>query len=109
MASECLLILSLKRAVGYCFIEYNTPQEAELAKEKAQGYKLDRSHIFTVSVFDDFDWFMKVPDEWALPLKKDYAPGENLQEWLTDAKARDQFFFIRASSDTEVCGMTLGI
>ncbi|XP_058725966.1 eukaryotic translation initiation factor 3 subunit B-like [Vicia villosa] len=90
-----------EKTVGYCFIEYNTPQEAELAKEKAQGYKLDHSHIFTVSMFDDFDRFMRVPDEWAPPPRKEYAPGENLQQWLTDAKARDQFV-IRASSDTEV-------
>ena len=90
-----------EKTVGYCFIEFNTPQEAELAKERGQGYKLDRLHIFTVSMFDDFDRFMRVPDEWAPPPKKDYAPGENLQQWLTDAKARDQFV-IRASSDTEV-------
>lgn len=90
-----------EKSLGYCFIEYNTPQEAELAKEKTQGYKLDRSHIFSVSMFDDFDRFMKVPDEWAPPPNKEYAPGENLQQWLTDAKARDQFV-IRAGSDTEV-------
>lgn len=92
---------STEKSLGYCFIEYNTPQEAELAKEKTQGYKLDRSHIFSVSMFDDFDRFMKVPDEWAPPPNKEYAPGENLQQWLTDAKARDQFV-IRAGSDTEV-------
>lgn len=90
-----------EKSLGYCFIEYNTAQEAELAKEKTQGYKLDRSHIFSVSMFDDFDRFMKVPDEWAPPPNKEYAPGENLQQWLTDAKARDQFV-IRAGSDTEV-------
>lgn len=92
-----------EKSLGYCFIEYNTPQvnrysflgriqclfyhrfdevklqwlfqEAELAKEKTQGYKLDRSHIFSVSMFDDFDRFMKVPDEWAPPPNKEYAPG----------------------------------
>ncbi|XP_058742411.1 eukaryotic translation initiation factor 3 subunit B-like [Vicia villosa] len=90
-----------EKTVGYCFVEYNTPQEAELAKENAQGHKLDRSHTFIVNMFDDFDRFMRVPDEWAPPPNKEYAPGENLQQWLTDAKARDQFV-IHASSDTEV-------
>ncbi|KAL2655206.1 hypothetical protein AAZX31_04G056400 [Glycine max] len=90
-----------EKTLGYCFIEYNTPQEAELAKEKTHGYKLDRAHIFAVSMFDDFDRFMKVPNEWAPPETKPYTPGENLQDWLTDAKARDQFV-IRAGSDTEV-------
>ncbi|MBA0771804.1 hypothetical protein Gotri_007276 [Gossypium trilobum] len=74
-----------KKTLGYCFIEYNTPQEAELAKEKTNGYKLDRAHIFAVNMFDDFDKYMR----------------ENLQKWLTDEKARDQFV-IRAGTDTEV-------
>lgn len=90
-----------QKTLGYCFIEYNTPQEAELAKEKTHGYKLDRSHIFVVSMFDDFDRFMKVPDEWAPPEVQPYTPGENLQKWLADEKARDQFV-IRAGSYTEV-------
>ncbi|KAH1099269.1 hypothetical protein J1N35_016190 [Gossypium stocksii] len=90
-----------KKTLGYCFIEYNTPQEAELAKEKTHGYKLDRAHIFAVNMFDDFDKYMKVPDEWAPPEIKPYTPGENLQKWLADEKARDQFV-IRAGTDTEV-------
>ncbi|XP_010276277.1 PREDICTED: eukaryotic translation initiation factor 3 subunit B-like [Nelumbo nucifera] len=90
-----------QKTLGYCFIEFNTLQEAELAKEKTQGYKLDKSHIFSVNLFDDFDKFMKVPDEWAPPETKPYTPGENLQKWLTDEKARDQFV-IRAGNDTEV-------
>ncbi|KAL6146914.1 hypothetical protein ACLB2K_057590 [Fragaria x ananassa] len=90
-----------QKTMGYCFIEFNTPQEAELAKEKTHGYKLDRSHIFAVNMFDDFDRFMKVPDQWAPPEIKPYTPGENLQNWLTDVKGRDQFV-IRAGNDTEV-------
>ncbi|XP_009595023.1 eukaryotic translation initiation factor 3 subunit B-like [Nicotiana tabacum] len=90
-----------QKTLGYCFIEYNTPQEAELSKEKTHGYKLDRSHIFAVNMFDDIEKFLKVPDEWAPPEIKPYVPGENLQQWLTDEKARDQFV-IRAGNDTEV-------
>ncbi|KAL6569251.1 Eukaryotic translation initiation factor 3 subunit B [Orobanche minor] len=86
---------------GYCFIEYNTPQEAKLASEKTNSYKLDKSHIFALSMFDDIEKFMKVPEEWAPPETKPYTPGENLQKWLTDEKARDQFV-IRAGLDTEV-------
>ncbi|CAL5382545.1 unnamed protein product [Camellia sinensis] len=90
-----------QKTLGYCFIEYNTPQEAELAREKTHNYKLDRSHIFAVSMFDDIEKFMKVPDEWAPPEMKPYAPIENLQQWLIDEKGRDQFV-IRSGSDTEV-------
>lgn len=56
-------------------IEVKIIQEAELAKEKTHGYKLDRSHIFAVNKFDDIEKFMKVPDEWALPEFKPYTPG----------------------------------
>ncbi|KAJ6694528.1 hypothetical protein OIU85_005232 [Salix viminalis] len=90
-----------QKTLGYCFIEYNTPQEAELDKEKTYGYKLDRAHVFAVNMIEDFNRFMKVPDEWAPPEIRPYVPGENLQHWLTDEKARDQFV-IRAGSDTEV-------
>ncbi|XP_047340878.1 eukaryotic translation initiation factor 3 subunit B-like [Impatiens glandulifera] len=90
-----------QKTLGYCFIEYNLPQEAEVAREKTNNYKLDRSHIFAVNMFDDIEKFMKVPDEWAPPESKPYEPGENLQQWLADEKARDQFV-IRAGNDTEV-------
>ncbi|XP_074557512.1 eukaryotic translation initiation factor 3 subunit B-like [Curcuma longa] len=90
-----------QKTLGYCFIEYNTAQEAELAREKTSGYKLDKSHIFAVNVLDDFEKYMKVPEEWKASEIKPYVPGENLQQWLTDEKARDQFV-IRAGSNTEV-------
>uniref|UniRef100_A0A5B6Z9D4 Putative eukaryotic translation initiation factor 3 subunit B-like n=1 Tax=Davidia involucrata TaxID=16924 RepID=A0A5B6Z9D4_DAVIN len=90
-----------QKTLGYCFIEYNTPQEAELAREKTNLYKLDRAHIFAVNMFGDIEKFTNVPNEWAPPETKPYNPGENLQHWLTDEKARDQFV-IRAGSDTEV-------
>ncbi|MQM15581.1 hypothetical protein Taro_048527 [Colocasia esculenta] len=89
------------RTLGYCFVEYNTPQEAELAREKTNAYKLDKSHVFAVNLFDDFDKYMKVPDQWTPAEIKPYVPGENLHKWLTDEKARDQFV-ICAGQETEV-------
>lgn len=86
---------------GYAFIEYNTPQEAQTAREQTNGYKLDRSHVFVVNMFDDFDKYMKVPDEWVPPEIKPYTPGENLLAWLTDERGRDQFV-VRFGSETEV-------
>ncbi|XP_010525888.1 PREDICTED: eukaryotic translation initiation factor 3 subunit B [Tarenaya hassleriana] len=90
-----------KMTLGYCFIEFNTPEEAKNAKDKTHGYKLDRSHIFAVNMFDDIDRLMKVEEKWSAPETKPYMPGENLQKWLTDEKARDQFV-IRSGADTEV-------
>ncbi|PSS11951.1 Eukaryotic translation initiation factor 3 subunit B like [Actinidia chinensis var. chinensis] len=64
-----------QKTLGYCFIEYNTPQEAELAREKTNNYKLDKSHVFAINMFDDREKFLKVPDEWAPPETKPYTPG----------------------------------
>ncbi|KMZ67384.1 putative Eukaryotic translation initiation factor 3 subunit [Zostera marina] len=90
-----------KKTLGYCFIEYNSVKEAQSARESTNGYKLDKSHIFAVNMLDDFDKYLKVPDEWTPAELKPYVAGENLQKWLTDDKARDQFV-IRAHTDTEV-------
>ncbi|KAI3859660.1 hypothetical protein MKX03_031174, partial [Papaver bracteatum] len=91
-----------KISLGYCFIEYNTPKEAELAIQRNNKTRLGSSHILSVNSFDDFGRFMKLSaDEWASPEVKPYTPWENLQEWLTDVKARDQFV-IRAGNDTEI-------
>ncbi|ESQ54011.1 hypothetical protein EUTSA_v10027018mg, partial [Eutrema salsugineum] len=86
---------------GYCFIEFNTPQEAQKAKEKTHGCKFGKSHILAVYMFDDIERLMNVKEEWEPPQIKPYAPNVNLQKWLTDEKARDQFV-IRCGSDTEV-------
>ncbi|KAG5060459.1 hypothetical protein JHK87_001488 [Glycine soja] len=69
-----------EKTLGYYFIEYNTPQEAELAKEKTHGT------LYLIDISDAL---------WCW-----YLLQENLQHWLTDAKARDQFV-IHAGSDTK--------
>jgi translation initiation factor 3 subunit B len=53
-------------------------QEAELAREKTNGYKLDKSHIFAVNMFGDFEKYMKVPDTWTPAEIKPYTPGVSL-------------------------------
>lgn len=50
-------------------------QEAQLAKDKTDGYKLDKSHIFSVNLFDDIEKSLKVPEVWAPPDIKPYTPG----------------------------------
>ena len=41
---------------------------------QTNGYKLDKNHIFMVSMFDDFEKYAKVPEEYASPEKKPYVP-----------------------------------
>ena len=50
-------------------------QEAQIAKDQTNGYKLDKSHIFVVNMFDDFDKYTKVSNEWIPPETKPYTPG----------------------------------
>jgi len=39
----------------YCFLEFQTPREAEEAVATTSGYKLDKQHTFAVNPFSDFD------------------------------------------------------
>ena len=49
-------------------------QEAQAAQLQTNSYKLDKNHIFMVSMFDDFEKYAKVPEEYALAEKKPYVP-----------------------------------
>ena len=49
-------------------------QEAQAAQVQTNGYKLDKNHIFMVSMFDDFEKYAKVPEEYAPPENKPYVP-----------------------------------
>jgi len=42
-------------ACRFCFLEFQTPREAEEAVATTNGYKLDKQHTFAVNPFSDFD------------------------------------------------------
>eukprot|EP00898_Chlorokybus_atmophyticus_P002542 jgi/Chlat1/3289/Chrsp22S03537 len=79
---------------GYAF-------EAVAAKENTDGYKLDKSHVFKVNMFDDFERYSKVPDEYHTPEPQPYQPKENLLGFMLDERGRDQFA-IRYADETEI-------
>lgn len=87
---------------GYAFVEFAHPMEAQAARAQTNGYQLDKAHRFTVTMFDDFDRFGRVPDEYAPPDAKAFAPQADLHSWLTDKLGRDQFV-VRHGDDTVVC------
>ena len=39
----------------YFFLEYSTAEEAANAVKACDGYKLDKSHVFAVTLFTDFE------------------------------------------------------
>ncbi|KAM1787480.1 eukaryotic translation initiation factor 3 subunit B-like [Malus sylvestris] len=48
-------------SLGRCFIEFNSRQEAELAREKRDGYNF-HTHTLSVSLYDDLDRFVDILD-----------------------------------------------
>ena len=50
-------------SLGFAFIEFSSEAEATAAIQKANGYKLDKSHTFIVNSFDDYAKYTSVPDE----------------------------------------------
>lgn len=86
---------------GYCFIEFTTPDEAKVAVQQTDGYKLDKAHTFRVVPMSAFAHFMGVPDEYQAPAQKSFNPMETLHAWLIDDRARDQFA-IRYQDMTEI-------
>lgn len=49
-------------------------QEAIAVRQAVDGFKLDKLHTFAVNLFDEIDRYMRVPDEYEEPEKKDFQP-----------------------------------
>ena len=49
-------------------------QEAAAARKQISGYRLDKSHTFVVTTFDDFEKYVRVPDEYEAPEPRKYKP-----------------------------------
>eukprot|EP01116_Phalansterium_solitarium_P013601 TRINITY_DN30996_c0_g1_i1.p1 TRINITY_DN30996_c0_g1~~TRINITY_DN30996_c0_g1_i1.p1 ORF type:complete len:681 (-),score=213.67 TRINITY_DN30996_c0_g1_i1:785-2761(-) len=76
---------------GFCFVEFEKAESAELAIEKTNGYKLDKQHIFKVTPYNDLDKYSRVPDEYEAPEIKPYEPTENLRAWLLNERGCDEY------------------
>lgn len=86
---------------GYAFIEFTTKQEAQAAVEQTNGYKLDKSHVFKVTLFSEFDRIMSTPEQYAPMADGEFSEIEDLKEWMQDSRARDQFV-VRQNMSTEI-------
>lgn len=84
---------------GYIFIEYSNPKDAAQAVNIANGYKLDKHHIFIVSPFTSFDSILELQEEWSPPEKEPYEDKGNLRSWLLDGDCNDQYSVIHAGGD----------
>ena len=53
-------------------------QEAQLARKIGNGFNFDKSHKLVVNIFDDFERYMEVPDDWTAAETKPYTPVVSL-------------------------------
>jgi translation initiation factor 3 subunit B len=79
------------KSLGFAFIEFSSETEASAAIQKANGYKLDKSHTFVVNSFEAHAKYVAVPDEEKEFEPPPFVPKESLTDWLLDANARDQY------------------
>jgi translation initiation factor 3 subunit B len=86
---------------GFCFIKFNTVDEALHAIKVTQGFAIDKKHSFKVSMYSDLDKYAKIPEEYEAPKAPVYNPRPDPISWLTDKQGRDQFV-TRYSHETEI-------
>lgn len=48
------------------------PQEAQAAQKQGHNHKLDKNHTFSVSMFDDFERYDRIPEEYEEPTLPEY-------------------------------------
>jgi len=93
--------LETQKSLGFCFVEFRTKESAHEAVDRAQGYKLDKKHIFRITHMVDFDKIMATPETWEAPADAEFEEKENLHSWLLNPYCEDQFV-VRHGLDTEV-------
>eukprot|EP00795_Rhopilema_esculentum_P009002 gene9002-16644_t len=81
---------------GFIFLEYSNPKDAAQAIKTANGYQLDKKHIFDVSAFSDFEICKTVSEDWMPPEKQPYIDRGNLKSWLLDKDCNDHYSVIYA-------------
>ncbi|XP_031556262.1 eukaryotic translation initiation factor 3 subunit B-like [Actinia tenebrosa] len=79
---------------GYMFLEFSNPNDAARAVKTANGYKLDKHHVFAVNHFEDFMKLLDPHEDWKPPAKQEYTQQENLRSWLQDPDCNDQYSVI---------------
>ena len=86
---------------GFCFITFKTEDDAKLAIQLTQGYKLDKQHCFRVTPFSDLEKYQKLPDVYVTPEPPVFKPRPDPTCYLVDLHCRDQFV-TRHGPNTEI-------
>jgi hypothetical protein len=90
-----------RRARSFAFVEFASKAHADEALKKVQGYKLDKNHTLVINTFAEVSEFLNVPDVAPAIVPPEYAAQEDLNSWLLDPKARDQYA-LRWADNTDI-------
>lgn len=88
--------------LGFCLVDYQTPESAKNAVEVLQEYKFDKNHTLTVSLYERAKQLQNI-DTGAFqePEPAPFVEKPNPMAWLEDPNQRDQFV-VRHGRETEV-------
>ena len=88
--------------LGFCLVDYQTPEAAKNAVEILQGYSFDKNHALTVTLYERAKQLQNF-DTGAFrnPEPAPFTERPNAAAWLEDANQRDQFI-LRYGKETEV-------
>uniref|UniRef100_A0A1I7XQ51 Eukaryotic translation initiation factor 3 subunit 9 n=1 Tax=Heterorhabditis bacteriophora TaxID=37862 RepID=A0A1I7XQ51_HETBA len=76
---------------GCVFIEWCSKAVASYAKDVLDGYKLDKSHVFSALLFNDIRRIEKPSETWNPPQPAVYTDVGDLWWWMQNNRCRDQF------------------
>ncbi|QDZ23629.1 subunit B of translation initiation factor 3 [Chloropicon primus] len=92
---------STKKTKGFAFIEFATPDQAKIARQQADGYKLDKNHTFKTNLLKEVEDLSSTTESYKEPELKDFVRKDNLYEYMLDPRGRDQFA-VRYQDMTEI-------
>ncbi|KAI8811782.1 eukaryotic translation initiation factor eIF2A-domain-containing protein [Cladochytrium replicatum] len=87
---------------GYMFVEFSSPEQAEVAIKTADGIAMDKKHIIAVNAFDDIGKYANAPEEFKEPARESFVEKDHLRGWLLDERCRDQWVQMRGD-EVSIC------
>lgn len=78
--------------LGFCFVEYETADAAKNCVEVLQGYKFDKNHALSVTLYERAKQLQRVDTTtFQEPKPTAFTEKPNAAEWLEDPNQRDAF------------------
>jgi len=88
--------------LGFCFVEYKTPEEAHKAVDVLQGYTFDKNHSLSAILYERTRRLSKIQEtEFRQPEPAPFVERPNPMAWLEDPNQRDAFV-VRHARETIV-------